>query len=124
MMGMISFSTNSRAVCRTSFSSSFSCESKSMKSTPEYLAMLRSFCGRPRASRDQPSRKSLRGFHSLCGGGLLAADKLYAALGFAGKCLRAVSEFYPTGINRKKLLCVQCINLLNLAANERLVCLG
>src|SRR6266436_3920195 len=36
MMGMISFSTNCRAVCRTSFSSSFNCESKSMKSTPPY----------------------------------------------------------------------------------------
>jgi len=31
--------------------------------------------------------------------------------------LRAVSEFYPAGINRKNLLCVQCINLPNLAAN-------
>src|SRR5256884_152273 len=30
MIGTISFSTNWRAVCRTSFSSSFSCESKSM----------------------------------------------------------------------------------------------
>jgi len=52
-----------------------------------------------------------------CGGGLLAADTLYAAVGFAGKCLLAVSEFYPAGINRKNLLCVQCINLPNLAAN-------
>src|SRR5260370_36182955 len=40
MMGIISFSTNCRAVCRTSFSSSFSCESKSMKSTPPYPAIL------------------------------------------------------------------------------------
>src|SRR6267143_3884696 len=39
MMGMISFSTNCRAVCRTSFSSSFSCESKSIKSTPPYPAI-------------------------------------------------------------------------------------
>jgi hypothetical protein len=36
---MISLSTNRRAVCRTSFSSSFSCESKSMKSTPANPAM-------------------------------------------------------------------------------------
>src|SRR6266852_2387329 len=34
MMGMISLSTNWRAVWRTSFSSSLSWESKSMKSTP------------------------------------------------------------------------------------------
>src|SRR5882724_6055538 len=40
MMGIISFSTNCRAVCRTSFSSSFNCESKSIKSTPPYPAML------------------------------------------------------------------------------------
>jgi len=35
---------------------------------------------------------------------MLAAGKLYAAVGFAGKCLQAFSEFYPTGINRKNLL--------------------
>src|SRR5579859_4753275 len=39
MIGITSFSTNSREVRRTSFSSSFSCESKSMKSTPENPGM-------------------------------------------------------------------------------------
>src|SRR2546429_1541786 len=39
MTGMTSFSTNSRAVWRTSFSSSFNCESKSMKSTPPNLTI-------------------------------------------------------------------------------------
>src|SRR5437773_8014169 len=62
MMGTISFSTNSRAVWRTSFSSSFSCESKSMKSTPEYLAMLRSFCWWPSIQSRPAFAKSFRGF--------------------------------------------------------------
>jgi hypothetical protein len=59
MMGTISFSTNSRALCRTSFSSSFSCESKSIKSTPEYMAMLRSFKKAAAVRPSHPARKNV-----------------------------------------------------------------
>src|SRR5882724_750165 len=61
MMGIISFSTNCRAVCRTSFSSSFNCESKSMKSTPQYPAiLLSSFL----AAAKRPARAAMDG--ALC----------------------------------------------------------
>src|SRR6267378_668522 len=58
MIGMISFSTNPRAVWRTSFSSSFNCESKSIKSTPPYLAILGSLRSAPVQCSNAPDSPS------------------------------------------------------------------